>query len=624
MNILWKRHIKSLKFILAATGMLYLAPDLQAHIDERGYGLNPISQEAFQDAEENWHTIVEVKPNKVGLERIQHHREENGLSRLFMSSATPEDEFVQVKGQNNALAHETFEAPLSLPSSVDNSQLPSFPPIGDQKQLGSCVAWGTTYYQATHEYGLLNGLNNKTSLKTVFSPKWTYNNLNGGYDQGLNIFDSYQLFSQNGVVSIERFPYDSNYREWDLNVQDWISAISYRTSPGQLISGIGGAQQNLEVIKQLLNNGHVLTFGTFIESWQMTKVKKDPASSNNAHVGESVASWMNGTYGGHCMTIVGYDDDIWVDINNDGKVDAGEKGAFLIANSWGTNWGNKGFVWVAYDAFLTKSAVVNGPRLGRVGIADAMNSYVVSAVPIARQYSPQLIAQFTLSQSLRNQISVSVGISDVKSTTPSKVFSSYAVVNKGGKFEFDGTSPHGGQTASFALDLTDLLSVVPADDKRFYLIVNDNLSGNPTTVQSFSIIDPATNKVVAGTNAPISVDNTSKMIYVDYSPTQKPPTPAPTPTPVPIAAPTLNVTSPINNQIVRTNVWLAANAVDKTGIDRVEFYIDSKLFATDNTAPYYVLLSTQTLARGQHTLTVIAYNKHGASTAQTTSFCVTR
>jgi len=37
----------------------------------------------------------------------------------------------------------------------------------------------------------------------------------------------------------------------------------------------GGASQNLQVIKQLLNNGHVLTFGTYIDSWVFGSVKAD-------------------------------------------------------------------------------------------------------------------------------------------------------------------------------------------------------------------------------------------------------------------------------------------------------------------------------------------------------------
>lgn len=39
------------------------------------------------------------------------------------------------------------------------------------------------------------------------------------------------------------------------------------------------------------------------------------------------------------MTLVGYNDNIWVDINGNGIVDNGEKGAFKIANSWGNDDG---------------------------------------------------------------------------------------------------------------------------------------------------------------------------------------------------------------------------------------------------------------------------------------------
>ncbi len=48
----------------------------------------------------------------------------------------------------------------------------------------------------------------------------------------------------------------------------------------------------------------------------------------------------------------GYDDNIWVDINSNGTVDSGEKGAFRIANSWGTGWGEGGYGWLPY-AYVT-------------------------------------------------------------------------------------------------------------------------------------------------------------------------------------------------------------------------------------------------------------------------------
>jgi hypothetical protein len=42
-------------------------------------------------------------------------------------------------------------------------------------------------------------------------------------------------------------------------------------------------------------------------------------------------------YGGHAMCVVGYDDD---------------RGAFELINSWGRKWGNGGFIWVSYKAFV--------------------------------------------------------------------------------------------------------------------------------------------------------------------------------------------------------------------------------------------------------------------------------
>jgi hypothetical protein len=42
--------------------------------------------------------------------------------------------------------------------------------------------------------------------------------------------------------------------------------------------------------------------------------------------------------GGHAMCVIGYDDDK-------------EGGAFEIMNSWGTRWGDNGFVWIKYDDF---------------------------------------------------------------------------------------------------------------------------------------------------------------------------------------------------------------------------------------------------------------------------------
>jgi len=38
-----------------------------------------------------------------------------------------------------------------------------------------------------------------------------------------------------------------------------------------------------------------------------------------------------GMFGGHAVVIAGYDED----------------GNFLVKNSWGRRWGNRGFIWVS-------------------------------------------------------------------------------------------------------------------------------------------------------------------------------------------------------------------------------------------------------------------------------------
>ena len=45
---------------------------------------------------------------------------------------------------------------------------------------------------------------------------------------------------------------------------------------------------------------------------------------------------MSKTYGGHAMTVIGYDDNAK---------------AFQLMNSWGAEWGNRGTTWVPYKAF---------------------------------------------------------------------------------------------------------------------------------------------------------------------------------------------------------------------------------------------------------------------------------
>jgi hypothetical protein len=573
------------------------------------HGLLPLKDHEKHHLENRVPKVVNVTFNSLGVTRMQEHYALHPSSESE-TLAVGEQEFYQMTISSEE-AVQQIPLQATLPTSVNNSLLPSFPPIGDQGQLGSCVAWGSTYYQATHEIGLLNQVNNKSGQQGILSPKWTYDILNGGVDDGLSPLTAFQLLSINGAASLSSFPYNTNYTAWDLNSQDWVAAINNRMATYALIPGLGGSgAQNLTAIKTALVNGHVLTFATFIDSWVFTNIKTDPQNIDNNYVGELAAIYMDGTDGGHFMTIVGYDDNLWIDINGNGEVDPGERGAFLIANSWASSWGNAGFVWISYDAFLATSGVAGGPNKGRVAAGTYLNSDVITVVPKAQNYTPSLIAEFSLSQSERNQIAIQAGVSNTTQTTPTTTLADYALTNQGGALEFSGASPGAAQSLTFALDLSDFLTPSTSGQmQRYYLTVSDDAAGPSTVLNSYSLVDLVHNTQIAASNLPKTYDNTSGSVYLDYNFS---PGPAPTP-----SGPSISFVSPESDATLSGTVTVSAEITDSVAISTAELYVDSTLVGTmtATASAYTASLDTTKFANGSHQLEVIATDT-GDLTAQ--------
>lgn len=567
-----------LRFLIVSVALLSTAfarPEIS-----RGKGLIPLSDKEKDYINGNWHKVEYVHPNKIGSARIQIDHGKRGATAPSFQAAQDETQEFKTPAAGRIA--------VPLPAYVNNSLLPSFPPIEDQGQEGSCLAWASTYYQASHEVGLANGKNNKSSKAGILSPKWTYNMVNGGQDQGSMITDAYAVLSQNGAALLTSFPYDGNYLAWDTKGSDWIAALSNRTSKPKFIPGLDG---NTTAIKHALNNGHVLTFATFIDSWVMTTVGADLGTGTN-FAGQQAASWMNGNSGGHMMTIVGYDDNLWIDVNGNGQMDEGEMGAFLIANSWGSEWGNAGFVWVSYDAFRATSQVPNGPSVGRVPLADGSNSCAILATAKAPHYAPSLIAEFQLSQTDRSQIKVVAGVSDDTKNYPSRYFLSGALMNQGGTFDFSGVTTGKPESATFCLDLTDLIPV----GNRFYFLLSDRLAGSPTGLQSLTLVDLKNGNSFAAMGVPQQVDNSKVMFNFDYT--------------VPPSAPAASqplpgyLSSPVRQEIVRQEVLMTYTT--QQPVDTVDFYIDDQLVGHEETTPYCVLVDSTQLTNRMHIFSAVA------------------
>jgi C1A family cysteine protease len=468
--------------------------------------------------------VTRVDLNWLGFERSNAARERKGLPPLDPGLVRPVGREVESSVGGRVAAPLGLEATATiaadLPVLVDNSVLKYFPPIRNQGALGSCAAFSTTYTQLSYMTAFQRDLDitNASDNTNKYTPKWTYNMVNGGENEGASFNQVFAVLEKHGAATWAEFPYDANFRAWCLVPSVWRNALSVRSNPVQYVYHVNEAD-GLEYVKELLNNGYVLVFGTYISSWQYRAVGDDPSTTDDdAQVGKASGYWLDGTEGSHAMTIVGYNDAVWTDVNGNGTIDDGERGALRIANSWGTAWepsgypNDGGFVWLAYDALRSASAVVGGPSIGRVAALQGHRAYILTA---RDNYAPLMIAEFTANHLKRDQLRLNLGRSTTAGTSPTTSWTPAAFQNQGGAYAFDGTTT--AVDGGFVLDYSDILAE-GAGALRYYLGLSDNATGDVATLSAFKIVDlttnPATETVCAA--VPLTADNQQVYAYVDY------------------------------------------------------------------------------------------------------------
>lgn len=325
--------------------------------------------------------------------------------------------------------------PMSIPQAHDLSINQFFPQIKSQGSQGSCAAWSTTYYTFTYEVARLKGINVKpggiNNDSVVFSPKWTYNFVNGGTDSGSTIESNIRTLQRGGSATWAAFPYSTStspaslYREWPLDASTYRNALNARVSTYERRSVLGSSTiitNTIMDIKQWVYDGHPVNFDTYF-NWT---VKTVPIYGQVAIHDDDIKKT------GHAMTIVGYDDNLTY------TTIAGETltGAFKVANSHGTGYGNSGFMWLMYDAIYPTSTAapsLNVPnRVGAFGFNNAvfyMNVQDFSA-------DINLTCEVTLNTAARNTLYVYLGKSTNSYMTIETVYAAFI----GGAYSFSGTS----------------------------------------------------------------------------------------------------------------------------------------------------------------------------------------
>ena len=290
---------------------------------------------------------VRVLPNALALKRVNDERVSNGLAPLSLPVVPDGGEIIFTPGvaASTAPAIDPGTPPTAadaaLPSAADNSQLAAFPPIRNQGSIGSCACFSSVYYMSTFMVAQARGLNVRNDGNAdKFSPKFVYPFVNGGADGGSWFTDIFEMLLKHGAPTLTDWPYSganvpSSYLEWPVDGGVWRRALENRMDSSYTITGID-TEAGLTRLKTALANGKILVWATNVNGWDYATASDDPSTTaDNALVGRPVVKVMRVHSSGHAMTVVGYNDNLWVDLNKNGRVDPGEKGALRIANSWG-------------------------------------------------------------------------------------------------------------------------------------------------------------------------------------------------------------------------------------------------------------------------------------------------
>lgn len=402
--------------------------------DEDAYATGAVlmTQEELENFKANVPKIIDVKPNALFYERLQEEYSGSfSVEDITQPSAEYGEEIV------SSIASETVELMEdennTLPSKVDNSAVDengtsTFPMIGDQGNLGACVGWSFGYYQLTNNANRIRGTaarNEAGKIATnVYSPNWVYNLGNNAKDVGMNVAQAMNILYTYGCPTTNLIPVSTstdaaNYRTWYPVSNIWESALYNKcdlyqgtTNPDDLETPIESAESKcLEPIKKVLADGYVVSFETKV--YNTTKLSTIVKTGYDANNNEAyVWTEFRNDGEGHALTIVGYDDRFYVDINGNNTEEVGEYGAFKVANSWGTNvnYHNDGYFWIAYDALNKVSAVKTTNHSKRI---PALNDNLYYLVMPLKEYKPLLLGTVEIDTKNRKNLTATIGVYDV-------------------------------------------------------------------------------------------------------------------------------------------------------------------------------------------------------------------
>lgn len=217
-------------------------------------------------------------------------------------------------------------------SSMDLSMYCPIP--GNQGPTQACTGWAVGYGAMTIEKARqVNQRNRPIITRNAYSAAFLYNQLNGGDCQkGSTIQTVLTLAKNKGNCLAGQF--DRLIRNCGTlpknGLQQKASANKIKGFQ-RLFSHQKNTLHHIESVRKMIAVGKPVIVSLQVEA-NFYKIPKG-AKYYWPHR-EAFSGWS-----GHAMVVVGYDD---------------KKQAFRLLNSFGTDWGDNGFIWVKYQLFAER------------------------------------------------------------------------------------------------------------------------------------------------------------------------------------------------------------------------------------------------------------------------------